>query len=272
MQAPIHLIHYLSQETSVAPPTESYLLDGYSINAAYSVRKLTNKNTPLMRVRRSTDNEELDVYSLSEVLPFCTTASGFVTTWYDQGPNDRHATQTVAAFQPQICESGSLYTLSAFNALQFNNNTYLSANIDIGAINTQYATLTTIYRYDNANRSHFGGATSAFKMRNSVTGTELIRNNVAVVLSKADTVPGLKVSMACYNGSLTRLTVNKLSEATTSTQIASNGVNVTRIGAAGSQVTVAEYLVSTMADCIFFNDSAAYPALHQAYLNLYGVV
>jgi hypothetical protein len=49
-------------------------------------------------------------------------------------------------------------------------------------------------------------------------------------------------------------------------------VNVTRIGAAGSQVTVAEYLVSTMADCIFFNDSAAYPALHQAYLNLYGVV
>jgi hypothetical protein len=252
---------------SVSP---SYLLDEYSVKAAYSIRKVTNKETPLMRVRRSGDNAEQDISNISDALSFCGANTGFVTTWYDQGPSNLHAVQTVAAAQPLICSAGSLYTLSGYNAINFASTTYLSADFQFGTLGTNFGVLTTTYRYDNANRAHFGGNTSAFKMRNAVTGLEIVRNNAAVVLSKPDTTVGLKIAMATYDGALTRLVVNKLSELSTATHI-NTTVNVTRIGAAGSAV-VTEYLVSTMADCIFLNDSSAYPALHQAYLNLYGVV
>jgi len=36
--------------------------------------------------------------------------SGYVTTWYDQSGNNNHATQSVAASQPLIISSGSIYT------------------------------------------------------------------------------------------------------------------------------------------------------------------
>jgi hypothetical protein len=267
---PVSIVGISVSNTYANIPT-SYILDNYSINAAYSIRKLTNKNTPLFRVRRTSDNVEQDMYSMTEVIPFCTTATGCVTTWYDQGPNDRHATQTVANIQPYICSAGSLFTLSAYNALSFHSTAYLSANINIAALNTKFGALTTTYRFDNTNRTHFGGLTSAFKMRNGITGVDILRDNKANILNVSDTTIGLKIAMGCWDGSLTRLLVNTLSEATTATQVNSSGINVTRIGASGSAAPL-EPFGSTMADCIFLNDSNAYPELHTAFRNLYGVV
>jgi surface protein len=45
--------------------------------------------------------------------------SGYVTRWYDQSGNDRHATQTVAANQPLILSSGSIVTEGGKSALSF---------------------------------------------------------------------------------------------------------------------------------------------------------
>jgi hypothetical protein len=69
------------------------LLDSYSgASAAYSLRNLSSAYTgPLIRVRRSNDNVERDIYGtfrgdldLAALTSFVGANSGFVTRWYDQ--------------------------------------------------------------------------------------------------------------------------------------------------------------------------------------------
>mgnify|MGYP000898453856 CR=1 FL=1 len=102
------------------PPVSgcSYLLDQYSgAAAAYSLRQLRCAYTgPLIRVRRSSDNTESDIYptangdlDTSALKTFVGTGGsddGFVITWYDQSGNARNVSQSTAANQPQIVMSG----------------------------------------------------------------------------------------------------------------------------------------------------------------------
>jgi hypothetical protein len=91
------------------------LLDSFpSSAAAYSLRNLDKDYLgPLIRVRRSDNNIEQDIYgdyygNLDTVglKNFVGSSSGFVTVWYDQSGNARNATQTVAASQPRIVNAG----------------------------------------------------------------------------------------------------------------------------------------------------------------------
>jgi hypothetical protein len=78
------------------------LLDAYPDSAAaYSLRKLRNNyiGGPI-RVRRSSDNEEQDIYfdangelDTTQLTTFCGAGDGFVETWYDQSGNALDATQ-----------------------------------------------------------------------------------------------------------------------------------------------------------------------------------
>jgi hypothetical protein len=95
------------------------LLDVYpSAAAAYSLRKLrTDYTGSAIRVRRSSDNTEQDIYfdangdlDTSSLTTFCGAGNGFVTTWYDQSGNSRNAVQTTASMQPQIVNAGVVYT------------------------------------------------------------------------------------------------------------------------------------------------------------------
>jgi hypothetical protein len=56
-----------------------------------------------------------------------TSSMGYVTQWYDQSGNNRHATQTTASSQPLIVSSGSLVTENGKPAVSFNGTvpTYL---------------------------------------------------------------------------------------------------------------------------------------------------
>lgn len=82
-------------------------------------------NGPLIRVRRSSDNSELNIFALStldingnrvldtvSLLSFVGAGSGFVTTWYDQSGNNRNATQTDSTRQPRIVNAGVLETMN----------------------------------------------------------------------------------------------------------------------------------------------------------------
>jgi len=92
------------------------LLDTYSgAAAAYSLRKLSSSYSgALIRVRRSSDNAELDINAnvfgeldTVSLLAFAGAGDAFVKTWYSQtGSND--ATQTTTARQPQIVSSGAV--------------------------------------------------------------------------------------------------------------------------------------------------------------------
>jgi len=109
--------------------------------AAYSLRQLSNAYTgPVVTVRRSSDDAEAD-FKASEIddgtlAAFCGAGDGFVKTWFDQSGNTgRDATNTTAAQQPKIVDSGSLVTESGKAAVQFDgSNDVMHASSGIGGV------------------------------------------------------------------------------------------------------------------------------------------
>lgn len=71
------------------------------------------------------DERWLDEYAL---LGFVGTGNGFITTWYDQSGNARHAVQATAASQPRIVNAGVLETKNSRPSIRAHTvSTYLSA-------------------------------------------------------------------------------------------------------------------------------------------------
>jgi hypothetical protein len=110
------------------------LLDRYpGAIAAYSLRRLRIQYTgPVIRVRRSSDNAEMDIgfdfsndgstLNESALLNFVGNANGFVTRWYDQSGNGMDQARTIASQQPQIVTNGTIYTSNGKPAIYFNGN------------------------------------------------------------------------------------------------------------------------------------------------------
>jgi hypothetical protein len=107
-------------------PVSPFLLDTYpGAAAAYSLRQLRTGVTNVVRVRRSSDNAELD-FTAAQVTNGTLTGwvgagnNGFVRTWYDQSGNGRDASQTTTSQQPEIVLNGALITEGLKPALSFN--------------------------------------------------------------------------------------------------------------------------------------------------------
>jgi hypothetical protein len=112
----INISKYLgSKVRGIEPPivSASYFLDLYpGANAAYSLRKQRNTYTGnAVRVRRSSDNAELDIPFIGNVVDtatitsFCSGANGFVTTIYGQDLGLNNARQPNLLNQPKIYDS-----------------------------------------------------------------------------------------------------------------------------------------------------------------------
>ncbi len=134
--------------------------------AAYSTRLVNSSYTgPCLRVRRALDNAEADVafnttynmllqsstvtitaagssgLTIGTTMPFDSfyaATSCFVTNWYDQSGNGRHAIQATAASQPRIVNAGVLDRLNGYPALTFENfeqwMAYTSTNITVQTV------------------------------------------------------------------------------------------------------------------------------------------
>jgi hypothetical protein len=90
---------------------------GITAAAAYSLRQVSLAALLACRVRRSSNNAERDIgftasgdLDIAALLDFVGSGDGFVTTWYDQSGNGRHATKSTAEIQPQIVSNGALIT------------------------------------------------------------------------------------------------------------------------------------------------------------------
>ncbi len=128
----------------------SLFLDVYTgSSVAYSFRKLSSSYSGnCIRVRRSSDNTETNIgfvnntLDTASLLSFVGSANGFVTTWYDQSGNNINATQTTAANQPLIVNTGVLNTLNSKPALKFDGTNDTLSNVlsySSGIFNLYYA-------------------------------------------------------------------------------------------------------------------------------------
>ena len=94
--------------------------------AVYALTALIGSNPTVVRLRRSSDNAESD-FLASEIesgaalswVGTGATDNGCIVTWYDQTPSNNHATQTSAAAQPKLIESGQLVTIDGSSYVRF---------------------------------------------------------------------------------------------------------------------------------------------------------
>ena len=120
----INIFNFVPSEASGS----SYLLDTYSSEGAYSMRKISSTATNCIRVRRSNDNAEQDIgfvgddLDTTSLLSFVGGFDGYVSKWYDQSGNGRDAINFTATPQPRIVRLGVLETKNTKPAIYFNND------------------------------------------------------------------------------------------------------------------------------------------------------
>jgi hypothetical protein len=156
------------------------ILDVYADTVgAVSLRQLKTGAQYAIRIRRDSDNSELDIgftangnLDTGSLLSFVTgsagTGSGFVQTWYDQSGNSKHYIQTTNGSQPIIVSSGSLIVQGNRPAILFTND-FLNNTGSISAtysftISRPFGGSTTWYLYGLSN----SGYNQQFKLTSGV--------------------------------------------------------------------------------------------------------
>jgi hypothetical protein len=102
--------------------------------AAYSVRKVVSSYTgSAMMVQSASVSQSIGFdadgnLDTASIASFAGSGDAFVKIWYDQSGNNRHASQSVAANQPQIVSGGNVILENGKPALQFDgSNDFLRA-------------------------------------------------------------------------------------------------------------------------------------------------
>lgn len=131
--------------------------------AAYSVRKINSYNGYCMKVRRSSDDTELDIgfdingdLDTASLLTFVGAGDGFVSCWYDQSGNGYDVVQATTASQPSIVSSGVVITLNGKPSIYSSDGTQV-LKMASGAINLgkEYAIL-GVLKFNSNNREFLG--------------------------------------------------------------------------------------------------------------------
>ena len=106
---------------------------GTDAAAAYSVRQLSDKAVIALRIRRDSDDEEINIgwdsngdLDTTAISDFCGTANGYVTRWWDQSTNGNHADQATDTSQPQIYNGTAVTTLNSKPSVTFSGFTFMS--------------------------------------------------------------------------------------------------------------------------------------------------
>lgn len=139
---------------------------GVSAQVAFGTRKLRSAYAgSALRVRRSSDNAELDIgftasgdLNTTALLAHCGAGQGYVVTWYDQSGNGNDVTQATALAQPQIVIGGSVHAINGKSAVNFDGLSWAllrtGATLNMGVINSvnspgSFGAVRTIARHLN---------------------------------------------------------------------------------------------------------------------------
>jgi hypothetical protein len=111
--------------------------------AAYSTRKLKSTASKAIRVRRSSDNAELDIgfvgnnLDIASLSGFIGAESGYISKWYDQSGYGNDAVQATAGNQPRIVDSGTIDVVNSKPALYFEGTSNRLAAAHSSSVNLQ---------------------------------------------------------------------------------------------------------------------------------------
>lgn len=157
----VQSIQYTNEVVEVTPERDYYIaVQDYTVRtgevvpelllntypgayAAYSLRRLNGfYNGPAVRLRRSSDNEELDIgFDFDGNLDTVASAAFYdgtnlqAVTWYDQSGNGRDTTQTDPGPQPLLYNNAGLLSHGDFPGLRFVGSDefpFDSSGLDIG--------------------------------------------------------------------------------------------------------------------------------------------
>lgn len=164
--------------------TCTYPLDTVAApSTAYSLRKIRGAYAgAAIRIRRSSDNTEQDIgftgacsdtLDTAAITTFVGVNSAYVTTWYDQTGNGRHAVQATTGSQPRIVNAGTIETKYGQTMIFFNGSTVLPG-VALGISSTSswsYSIVVGVTTYVNGASNN--GAGTYFLDRTTVTNNIL---------------------------------------------------------------------------------------------------
>ena len=146
-----------------------------SAQAAYVTRLLRSAyQGPLLRVRRSSDNQEMDIgpglgggLAAAMLTSFCGSGSCSVSRWHDQSGNGRDAVQATSSAQPRLVNAGTLLRLNGRPVLEFTGSSSMFLSIvssPLAGLASAYINVTgAIYSEEAWSRVFdFGSGTSAY--------------------------------------------------------------------------------------------------------------
>ena len=165
----------LAPFTITVAAASALLLDGLSASAAgaYSLRKLRGAyGGAAIRVRRSTDNAELDIgfapdgsFDASALTGFIGAASGFVAAWYDQSGNGLDMTQATAGSQPRIVAAGAMETRNGLAAILFASSQGVGGNLSASPAAGRTVALVSSHNNNNNDQIMNPSANGGWSMR-----------------------------------------------------------------------------------------------------------
>lgn len=189
----------------------SYILDDYTSAAgAWSLRKLkSDYSGNCIKIRRSSDNTEQDIgfvnneVDTASMKSFVGSNSGYITTWYDQSGNTKDLTQTTAANQPAIIESGTVYRQGTKVSIKFtSSSSHYLTNDSIAASSVANAYISQVFKSNStgANYPIFGMGSNAliYLHGSAVNRMYAYAGNVYGDFSNSST--SLQLSEMIYNG------------------------------------------------------------------------
>ncbi len=137
-----------------------------------STRKLRETYSgAAIRVRRSSDNSELDIgflndeLNINDLLSFVGAGDGHVTTIYDQ-QNGFNATQTTAVYQPLIVISSNLNQVNNKPSIKFDGiDDFMVLNGTSGQFNIGNLAVESVYKFNSLTPNQMGITLSEFTAR-----------------------------------------------------------------------------------------------------------
>jgi len=234
------------------------LLDDYpSADVAYSLRKLRAAYTgSAIRVRRASDSTEQDIgfdgsgdLDTSSLATFCSGTNGFVTTWYDQSGNSNDATQSTAASQPKIYDSGTgVITTNSKPSVSFDGSDDRFST-SLSSVLSQPNSIIIVHKFDNSSDDNHDLIDSFPNADRTLVDTSSNNYRLFAGTSYSTSISATTsqaLAFGLINGSSSFIAINSSASSTSNT--GANGIDTFIIGN-----TDTRYLLGSIQEFIIYN-------------------